>query len=229
MTQNENWLGDRIVYAKTHFQRFQKPLALFINLRYNMCYCEVNQKGFRVKNKKIGNIGEDFIKERLNLGIEFDVAWDEWALIERKLRFVLIDCPEVDLYDDRRVSDSDERKRIRMIAKKNIDPDLLSPDVSLLAMLAISLDIKKPIKKYEMDRSVVVAWIEKFAENHELLKGFDEFMGEIKQLLASDSRLNALTLQIEEFAERHSLWAVPPEYMMDMFFNHNRSTSDRDE
>ena len=58
-----------------------------------------------MSNESIGTIGEEFIEKRLALGIDFDTAWDEWQQIQAKLMFVTVDCPEAQLYDDRRVSD----------------------------------------------------------------------------------------------------------------------------
>lgn len=34
-----------------------------------------------MKNERIGIVGEAFIKTRLDLGIDFDVAWDEWQQV----------------------------------------------------------------------------------------------------------------------------------------------------
>lgn len=76
-------------------------------------------KDSKVQNSNIGELGRAFISLRTDAGIDFDVAWEQWQHIQRKLMFI-ISYPEVRCYDDRRIADSQERQRLRDLAQSEL-------------------------------------------------------------------------------------------------------------
>jgi hypothetical protein len=43
------------------------------------------------KNEQIGTLGEQFIAQRVQLGIDFDDAWDEWQALQKELEFLIVE------------------------------------------------------------------------------------------------------------------------------------------
>lgn len=172
-----------------------------------------------MKNEKIGMLGEAFIQRQLEFGIEFEEAWDDWQRVQDKLAFI-IECPEVQYYDDRRVSDVQERKRIREYAKSRLGEDIRSADVSMLGRVAVWLEIEVPVRPYHMDRNVVGDWLVRRAEIVELEDGMGEDAARSRHLAESEKAIESISIHIEEFAEAHSLWAVPPERLLGLFLDH---------
>ena len=104
-------------------------------------------KGITMKNEKIGTIGEAFIQRQLESGIVFDAAWDNWQEIQNKLMFIVVHCPEVQWYDDRRICDREERQRIRQLAKSELGKDIRSSGVSMLGHVATWLQVEVPVQQ----------------------------------------------------------------------------------
>jgi hypothetical protein len=175
----------------------------------NLKTAELLKRCRRDRNSKIGTLGETFVKRRVELGIEFDEAWDQWKAIEKKLLFI-IDCPEVQYYDNRQVADAMERRRIRDLAQHKLGTDIKSSDVSMLANVANWIQLEVPVRPYHMDQRIVVAWM-----------AATDYSSEIK-LAESDEAIDCITGDIEQFAEEHSLWAVPPERLFAVYANHLR-------
>lgn len=173
-----------------------------------------------MNNEKIGIIGEAFIQKRVELGVEFDTAWDDWQKIQDKLMFVIVDCPEVQLYDDRRFSDRLERRRIRQIAKDKLGDHIRSADVSLLGRLARWLAVETPVQSYQMDRSIVGKFLASRAEAFETAYGFDERAANARELAESEELVDAITGSMERFAKDHGLWAVPNKPLIGLYINH---------
>lgn len=171
-------------------------------------------------NEKIGTLGEAFIQTRLDLGIDFDSAWNDWLEIQKKLTFVLADCPEVQLYDDRRVSDCLERERIRELAKEKIGDHIRSGDVSLLRRVGQWINTEVPVKPYRMDRLLIAEHVSRMADSIEAEHGFGEQVVEFRQSVQSEAGIEKIARVIERFAETHSLWAVPVGEILDMYQQH---------
>lgn len=173
-----------------------------------------------IKNEKVGCLGETFIGLRLKLEISFDEAWDDWQIIQDKLMFIL-ECPEVRFYDDRRISDARERKRIREYAKSKLGKDIRSRDVSMLGRVAAWLGVEVPVRPYHMDRNAVAEWLARRARVLEMEHGMTQKVTEAIQLSESEEEIDALAADMERFAEDHSLWAVPSERLIDLFLRHH--------
>lgn len=173
-----------------------------------------------MNNEKIGVIGEAFIQKRLAMGIDFDVAWDEWQRIQEKLMFVIVDCPEVQLYDDRRFADSQERQRIRRFAKAKVGDHIRSADVSLLGSLAKWLAVEIPVRPYRLDRGIVADLMERFAHALELQEGFNEEVANAREFAESEEDIDEFARGAECFAEIHGLWAVSPRRLIGLYINH---------
>lgn len=104
-----------------------------------------------MKNSNIGELGRTFISQRTDAGIDFGIAWDEWQHIQRRLMFI-VSYPEVRWYDDRRISDAQERKRLRDLAKSELGDHIRSSDVSMLGGIAAWIGIEVPVRTYHIDR-----------------------------------------------------------------------------
>jgi hypothetical protein len=171
------------------------------------------------RNKRIGELGEKFIQQRLDCGIEFDKAWDEWSELERKLQFMIVECPEVRDYDDRRINDRDDRARMRRKAQAQIGEWVRSDDVSCLATAAMALGLRKPTRPYSMDRAIVRNWMETVVDHLEQVGGYTETVAEARQEI-DDDLVESYSHVMEEFAEEHALWAVPPSELVWLYHNH---------
>lgn len=176
----------------------------------------------RQKNENIGMLGEAFIQRQLKLGIDFDTAWDDWQEIQKKLMFIVAECPEVQVYDDRRISDCQERKRIREFAKSRLGDHIRSPDVSMLGRVADWLQVEMTVQPYHMDRNLLAEWLAERAEALELEHGIDESVVEAKKAAESEKEIDSIARDMERFSENHSLWAVPPERLIGLYANHLR-------
>jgi hypothetical protein len=172
-----------------------------------------------MKNENIGALGEAFIHKRVENGIEFDSAWDDWQKVQDKLMFI-VECPEVQFYDDRRISDCQERQRIRKFAKSRLGKHIRSEDVSLLGRIAAWAQIEVPLQPYSMDRQLVAEWLAWRAEHLELEYGMDEMVAEAKRIAESAEVVEALAADMERFSEQHSLWAVPPARLIGLYAAH---------
>ena len=173
-----------------------------------------------MKNEKIGTLGEAFIQKHVELGIDFDTAWDDWQRIQDKLMFVIVQCPEVQFYDDRRISDREERLRIRQFAKSTLGKDIRSSDVAMLGRVAAWLQVEVPVRPYHMDRGIVAEWLARHAGTIELKYGASENVAETKDLAASDEAVEGIARSVEMLAINHGLWAVPPRHLMELYINH---------
>lgn len=158
-----------------------------------------------MNNENIGELGRAFIAQRADAGIDFDVAWEQWQHIQRKLMFIVL-CPEVRCYDDRRIADAQERKRLRDLAKSEVGDHIRSSDVSLLGRIAAWIDIELPVRPYHMDRGLVAKWLTKRARSLEY---------EI-----DESMIEEVAVSMEQFAVLHSLSAVPPKRLIGMYVRH---------
>jgi len=170
-------------------------------------------------NEKIGAIGEAFIQRQLESCIGFDSAWDAWQAIQAKLLFIM-ECPEVQHYDDRRICDSRERQRLRQISKARMGKHIRSADVSQLGRIAAWLQMEVPVRPYHMDRDVVAEWLAGRAERLELEYGMDETVAEARKIADSEDIVEAFSVDMEQFSERHSLWAVPPRRLIQIYVRH---------
>ena len=171
-------------------------------------------------NEKIGIIGEAFIQKRIEMGIDFDTVWDDWQKIQEKLMFVIVDCPEVQLYDDRRFADRQERQRIRRFAKAKVGDHIRSADVSLLGSLAKWLAVEIPVRPYRLDRGIVADLMERFAHALELQEGFNDDVANAREIAESEEEIDEFAQGAECFAEIHGLWAVPPRRLIGLYINH---------
>lgn len=172
-----------------------------------------------MKNENIGELGRAFIAQRTDAGIDFGIAWDEWQHIQRKLKFI-ITYPEVLYYDDRRIADSQERQRLRDLAKSELGDHIRSSDVSMLGRIAAWLDIEVPVRPYHMDRHVVAEWLTQQTESLELEHGMDETVAEFRQAACSHTVIEEVAESMEQFAVAHSLSAVPPVRLIGMYCRH---------
>ena len=170
-------------------------------------------------NEKIGAIGEAFIQRQLESCIGFDSAWDAWQAIQAKLLFIM-ECPEVQYYDDRRICDSGERQRLRQLAKSRMGEHIRSADVSQLGRIAAWLQMEVPLRSYHMDRDVVAEWLAMRAERLELEYGMGETVAEARQIAGSEDIVEAFSVDMEHFSEKHSLWAVPPRQLIQIYVRH---------
>ncbi len=174
----------------------------------------------RQKNENIGMLGEAFIQRQLDLGIDFDTAWDDWQEIRKKLMFIVVECPEVRVYDNRRISDCQERRRIREFAKSRLGKEIRSPDVSALGRVADWLQVEIKVQPYHMDRNLLAEWFVTRAEALELERGVNESSAEAMEIAESEEAIDSIARDMEQFSEDHSLWAVPPERLIGLYVNH---------
>lgn len=166
------------------------------------------------KNANIGVLGERYIQSRIDGGVSFEDAWDEWQIRQRKLAFIMVDCPEVRYYDDRRICDAEDRLRIRKLAKLALGQDIKSEDVSRLASGGYSLDIRAPKPTYHMDREEVRQFLAEVADEKEMAGKL-----EIALEIRTDEAAEQLAATLERFANEHSLWAVPPQHVLKIWMN----------
>lgn len=161
------------------------------------------------RNANIGVLGERFIQSRIDGGVAFDEAWDEWQTHQRKLAFIMVDCPEVRYYDNPNICDAEDRLRIRKLAKLALGEDMKSADVSRLASGGYSLDIRAPMPTYHMDREEVRQFLAEVADVNEMAGNL-----EIALEVRTDEAAEQLAAKLERFANEHSLWAVPPQHLL---------------
>jgi hypothetical protein len=179
-----------------------------------------------MKNANIGTLGERFIQARLDVGMSFDDAWNEWEILHKELLFILVDCPEVQSYDWwGGTCRAEFRLGLRLRAKKAFGKHMRSEDVSRLARVGSALKCAIPKPRYEMDESVVRELLSKVADEFEI-------EGDVETAMVgrSDELVEQYKTQIEEFANQHSLWAVPPKSIWKLWARSNLETNkDTDE
>ena len=180
------------------------------------------------RNKRIGELGERFIQQRVDCGIDFDEAWDEWIELEKKLHFIIVECPDVRDYDDRRICDRDDRAQLRRQARTHLGRQVRSADVSDLAIAAMALGLRKPTRPYQMDRSIVRLWMEVVADHIEETDGYTEKLAQFRGQLDGDELIESVSRNVERFAEGHALWAVPPSKLMWLYHDHVASEAEID-
>jgi len=180
-------------------------------------------------NSKIGTLGEAFIQKWTALGIDFDEAWDAWQRIQDKLMFIIVGCPEVQYYDNRRITDVDERARLRQVAQAELGDYIRSVHVSRLARVANWLQVEIPIRPYRMDRNIIVQWILAHSESFEIQRGDFELALDAKEMAESEEEVENIAQEIEQFAVAHSLWAVPPEQVIKLWVRHQSSLCTTDD
>jgi len=71
-----------------------------------------------------------------------------------------------------------------------------------------------------MDRDVVAEWLAGRAERLELEYGMDETVAEARKIADSEDIVEAFSVDMEQFSERHSLWAVPPRRLIQIYVRH---------
>ena len=164
------------------------------------------------KNRNIGQLGERFIKSRLEAGVSFDDAWNEWEVHHAELDFVMVQCPEIRFYDDRSVSTAEDRARLRKRAKEAFGNAITSEAVSRLAEIAVWIGVNIPSPRYRMDRDEIRSFLA-------MLAGAIEFLGNSDDALKlrSEESVESLTSEIEDFANEHGFWAVPPKELMTLW------------
>lgn len=174
-----------------------------------------------MNNKNIGALGEAFIRKRIDLGWEFDEAWDEWQQIEEKLMFAVVEHPEVQFY---RGSDAEERLRLRRLAKLALGKDFRSADVDRLCDVASLIGVSDPVPAYHVDRQLVKELFECSADLEELESGFTDKAKLLRDSASSDEIINDQVKIIERFVNGHSLWTVPPRKLLGLYLRHRMPT-----
>lgn len=174
-------------------------------------------------NENIGELGRAFIAQRTNIGSDFDQAWAEWTDLSSRLHFMLVDCPEVRYYDDRRVTDRSERLHIRELAQERIGLHILSSDVSLLAKVAEGLNVTKPVRPNHVDREAIrelFAWV---ADRLEADEGYTEDCAMARNASVDEDHIEAWARDLEAFAEKGGLQDTPLESVVVLYFKQNPS------
>src|SRR5690606_31970448 len=128
----------------------------------------------------LGVLGEEFLKRQVECGVPFDEALAEWRRLHRTLLFIIVECPEVTLYDHRGASDCQERRRIRGLAKARLGNHMSSADVSVLSNVARLLNIKYPIRRYNVDPETVRTFLMRLADAVERVDGVTETVGALR-------------------------------------------------
>jgi hypothetical protein len=177
----------------------------------------------KLTNERIGELGEAFIHKRVELGLPFDDVWDEWKSISNKLKFILVDFPEVLKYCS---TDAIERKRLRDVAKQTFGKSTLSYDVQQLCIAANYLDLTVPMTPYELDLEDVREFLHSRLTMTEERDGLSDGLLQARQQIEDENWLERLQGDIQNFAVEHSLWAVSSENLMLMYFRHNASVED---
>jgi hypothetical protein len=173
-------------------------------------------------NENIGELGRAFIAQRTDIGIDFDEAWAEWKRLSSLLLFVLTECPEVRHYDDRTLTDRDERLRIRELAQVRIGQHIRSSDVSLLAKAAEGLNVVKPVRPYYMDRETVRALLTSIADEVETKKGYTENVAALRHAADDEDEIESMAKNVERFVGKHGLWHVPSKWILYLYMEHQQ-------
>lgn len=174
-------------------------------------------------NERIGELGEEFIHKRVELGLPFDDVWDEWKSISRKLKFILVDCPEVLEYC---CTDAIERKRLRDVAKQAFGKATVSDDVQQLCIAANQLDLTIPVRPYELDLEDMREFLQSRLALVEERDGLSDALVQSQRQIEDENWLVQLQEDIQDFAVEHSLWAVPSENLIVLYFRHNSSAQE---
>ena len=157
------------------------------------------------KNQNIGELGRAFIAQRTERGISFDDAWDDWTQVNAALKFMLVDCPKVQYYDDPWICGRKERSCIRRIAQQKIGKHIRSPDVSGLGLIAEALNLMKPIRPYHLDRERMRRFLQQRVEATEAQVGYTAAVAEMYSEIGDEEFLEQVAKEIERFASAHDL------------------------
>lgn len=83
-----------------------------------------------------------------------------------------------------------------------------------------SLGVQSPMPQYHMSRSVVADWLRESARTYEQVEGQQMLAAETWANAESTEWLEGFSRMVEDFANEHSLWAVPSHAIIDLFLNH---------
>ena len=118
-----------------------------------------------------------------------------------------------------RIVDRDERLRIRRLAQEKIGKHIRSAHISAWAKAAEGLDARRPLRPYHMDREVLRNVYQEMLDRWEVSDGYTDALARLRLALSDDATIENHAQHMERFAAEHSLWAVPPQKLIGVFFN----------